>query len=77
MKAASKRSLAVMGGVSRGGGCRREQWQVERPGKQLWSVVPGMRGDASRKSGNGNEDRPPQRPLSKGTLGTATGLDHT
>lgn len=52
-----------MGGVSQGGGCRREQWQVERPGKQLWSVVPGMRGDASRKSVNGNEETTTEAPL--------------
>lgn len=51
---------------------------MERPGKQLPSVVPGTTGDASREGGNGNEmgQTTTEAPLTKGTLGTVPGLEY-
>lgn len=64
----SNRKVTPGGCIQEPGHCARvagvlqERWQVERPVKQLPSVVPGKTGVASREGGNGDEDRPPQRP---------------
>lgn len=60
------------------GWVRQESWQVERPGQQLLSVVPGMTGDEGREGGNGNERRQTttEAPPTKVTLGTVPGLQY-